>query len=172
MLQANHEGSHRAQEKEHKHCCQVLHADHFVVGGKAEVAPEALIFACQLEFFGVCGLAATKCPFNDPVEGANAYKEEEHPGGVDSRDHRVIVGDAVGAQCSRQPVHQHAGDRSCHDAEYYPGNHAWEKVVDEIWAPDRGYSCTIGCTAHKCPPWLVIQELNASALTTFTDSHI
>ncbi len=160
LLQPDHEGSHRAYEKEYKHCCQVLHPDHFVVGGIAEVAPDSLAFSRQLEFFSRCGLPASKTPLQDTIEGSNAHKEEERPACVGSRNGCVLV------QSFRRSVHDYASYNRAYYAEYDSRNHTREKGVDETWAFNfSGFG-------HKCPPWLTIQALNVVSSTTFTASHM
>src|SRR5206468_4000005 len=141
-------GPHRAQEKHDQHGDQVLHAYHLVVGGIAEVAPQALVFASQLEFFGWCRLVATKSPFDDAVESSDAYKEEEQPAAVGCHGHCIVVGDHVGAYRGCNLVNKHTSNNSAYHAKYYSRNHAREKPVGEVWTSHPGHSCT-GCTAHK-----------------------
>src|SRR5579875_2871010 len=172
LLQTDHEGSHRTEEEGDKHGRQVLHADNFVVGRPAEVAPQPLVLARQIQLFLNGWLTASKRPFEDPVKGSNAHEEEDHPGCVDGRGNHIVVGNLVRAVRSSHTIYYHASDSSCNHAKHDSRKHARKEHLHDAWPFGSSHRCTTGCTAHYCPPWAMIQELKSSALTTLNDSHM
>ena len=98
MLQANRESAQRPQQKGEQDGCQILHAHDFVVGGIAEVAPEALVFARQQLFFGKGWFLASKSPFEDAVEGPDADEEEDRPADV-GRNGCGVIARNLGRHC-------------------------------------------------------------------------
>src|SRR6185503_16757689 len=107
-----------------------------------------LIFARQLLFFSDGWLVASKGPLEDAVEPSDADKEENHPGGVRSHSHRIIIGNLVRAVRSGEMIHQEGSDHGSHHAEHYSSHHTWEKEIANPGPSGTGH----GCTAHDCPP--------------------
>src|SRR5579884_1463011 len=110
-----------------------------MVGGKAEVAPEALILPCQLQFLGMGGIATCKAPLPDSVECPDADKEENRPAGIGGHHRRILVVLHEGAD------HQTTYNSSDH-AENNAGHDTGEEITDKTRASD------LGRFAHGFPP--------------------
>src|SRR5579885_330001 len=99
-----------------------------MVGGKTEVAPEALVLPCQLQFLGVRGIAARKAPLPDSVECPDADKEENRPAGIGGH-HRFVL-----FFLHKRADHQ-TTDNSPDHAEYNAGDDTGEQITDKTRAP-------------------------------------
>src|SRR5579872_600928 len=99
-----------------------------------------------------------KSPFKDPVEGPNAHKEEECPGGVEGHYWCIRINGWI-----YNVGYDDVSHDSAYNTEYNARNYAWNKLLKKTCAFDF---------SHGCPPWLVIHESNAEVLTTCTDDQI